>query len=380
MYQFLKSSYIIIFYFLSVSYVSGQSINFNGQAAGWITANNSGGFGFQTGLRYIPQLLFEIPASKNFKLDGELSADSYFNYSILPDTGNIFDADANLYRFWLRYSGDRFEIRAGLQKINFGSASMLRPLMWFDRIDPRDPLKLTKGVYALQGKYYFRNNASVWLWILYGNKNAKGWELIPSKGNRPEFGGRVQLPVPRGELALSYHNRVAEFPDNWQPPITGSRYFPENRFGFDIKIDLGVGLWFEGSVTHQKQDEIPAFTKEMTLGADYTLGIGNGLNIMAEHLLIRSSEKLFSCGEGLSFTGISLGIPLSIITKVSTIVFYDWKNNGFYRFANLSLTFDNLALNIIGFWNPNDFKIFNYSTGPNMFAGAGGQFMIVYNY
>jgi hypothetical protein len=257
---------------------------------------------------------------------------------------------------------------------------MLRPLMWFDRIDPRDPLQLTRGVNAIQGKYYFENNASIWLWILYDNKNTKGWETIPSSRWRPEPGGRIQLPIPKGEIAFSYHNREAEFPDDWQPPVTGSSRFPENRFGFDLKLDLGPGIWVEGSVTHQKQDEIPPFTTAITIGADYTIGIGNGLNITAEHMFFSFSEELFKSGEDLSFTGISAGIPLSIITRASAIVFYDWKNNGLYRFANLSFTFDKIAINMIGFWNPETFRIFNYSSGPNLFTGAGGQIMVVYSY
>ena len=60
------------------------------------------------------------------------------------------------YRLWLRYSTSHLEIRAGLQKINFGSSNILRPLMWFDKMDFRDPLMLTDGVYALLGRYYFR--------------------------------------------------------------------------------------------------------------------------------------------------------------------------------------------------------------------------------
>ncbi len=376
----LKINTLIFLSLLSLQKINGQLLDFNGQIAGWMTANNSGGFGFQTGARYIPQLLLKIPVRKKYTIDGELSTDKYLSYSILSDTNNSFDADARFYRFWLRFSGDRFEIRAGLQKINFGSASMLRPLMWFDRIDPRDPLQLTRGVHALQGKYYFKNNANIWLWILCGNKSTKGWESIPSVQWRPELGGRIQLPVPKGELAFSYHNRKAQFPDTWQPPVAGSSRFPENRFGLDFKLDLGPGIWFEGSVTHQKQNEIPPYTTAMTIGADYTIGVGNGLNLTAEHLFFNSSEELFKSGEGLSFTGISAGIPISIITRVSAIVFYDWKNNGLYRFANLSFTFDKISVNMIGFWNPETFRIFNYGSGPNMFAGAGGQFMIVYNY
>jgi hypothetical protein len=378
---FIRNTISIIVLFLSVlTPIKGQKISFNGQVAGWLTAGKSDNFAIQTGLRYLPQLSFKTRVKDKYSFDGEFSLDSYLNCTYLSDTNNAFASKAGLYRSWLRFSGDRFEIRAGLQKVNFGSATMLRPLMWFDRIDPRDPLKLTKGVYGLQGKYFFRNNANIWLWVLYGNKNTKGWETIPSKPDKPEIGGRLQFPVPRGEFAFSYHTRTAEFPETWQPPITGSRSFPENRIGFDFKLDLGVGLWFEGTVSHQKQNEIPPFQKAMTIGADYTIGIGNGLNITAEHLIFSTSEDVFSHGEGLSFTGISLSIPVSIITRISTIVFLDWKNNECYRFANLSLTYDNLAFNIIGFWNPDNFRIFNYNTGQNMFAGAGGQIMIVYNY
>lgn len=360
--------------------VSGQKAEFHGEAVTWISFDYVDGFAVQPGIRYIPQVLFDIPLKNKLAIDGELSADSYVNYAFLPDTDNIFDSGAAFYRSWIRLAGDRFEIRAGLQKINFGSASMLRPLMWFDRIDPRDPLKITKGVIGLQGKYYFQNNANIWLWFLYGNKGTKGWEIVPSETGRPEVGGRIQLPVPKGEIALTYHNRRGEFPGDWEPSEYAGVTFPENRFGLDFKLDLGPGLWFEASVIHQKQSAIPPFTKAVTAGADYTIGIGNGLTLTAEHMLYSSSGNLFSKGNGLSFTGLSARLPVTIITSLSTIVFYDWKNNEFYRFANCSFTFDNYAVNLIGFWNPDSFSIFNYGTGPNLFSGPGGQVMLVYNY
>jgi hypothetical protein len=371
---------IIIMLILSCSIVSGQSADFNGEAAGWLGMNSSNGFGFQSGLRYIPRLLFNKPLNNRYKIEGELSADSYLSYTLLPDSSGAFDGHVNLYRFWLRFSGERFEVRAGLQKINFGSASMLRPLMWFDRIDPRDPLQIATGVYGILGKYYFGNNANIWLWTLYGNGETKGWETIPSKGTRPELGGRIQLPVPRGEIAFTYHNRIGKFPADHQPPVTGSVYFPENRLGFDFKLDLGIGIWFEGTVTHQNHPDLLPYTTTMTVGADYTFDIGDGLNLSVENLRYNSSDKAFSGGDASSFTGLSVSMPLSVITRASAIVFYDWKNNGWYRYANLSFTFDKLTLNIIGFWNPESFRIFNYSEGANMFSGAGGQVMLVFNH
>jgi hypothetical protein len=358
----------------------GQKVEFNGQAAGWMTVNHSGSTGFQAGVKYIPQLLFDVPVNKKFKIDGELSADANGNYTSQGDSSGYTDGSVNLYRTWLRFSGDRFEVRAGLQKINFGSANMLRPLMWFDRVDPRDPLQLTKGVYGLLGKYYFRNNANIWLWILYGNKKTKGWESVPSNPERPEIGGRFQLPVPRGEFAFTFHNRQALFPDDWQPPLTGPATFTENRCGIDTKLDLGVGIWFEGTVAERAHPDIPDFEKALTLGLDYTFKIGQGLHVMAENMFINTSESLFSSDNKLSLTGISMTLPLSIITKASMIIFYDWKNNGWYNFANLSFTFDKFAINLIGFNNPRSFAIFNYDNRSNMFEGYGGQVMLVYNY
>ncbi|MDR1585772.1 MAG: hypothetical protein LBS07_06360, partial [Prevotellaceae bacterium] len=103
------------------------------------------------------------------------------------------------------------EVRLGLQKINFGSAQLFRPLMWFDAIDPRDPLQMTDGVWGGLFRYYFQNNANFWLWTLYGNDEVKGWETAPSAQSLPEIGGRVQLPLKQGEVALSYHLREADF-------------------------------------------------------------------------------------------------------------------------------------------------------------------------
>lgn len=360
--------------------IAGQMFEHHGTAAAWITVNNLNGAGFQAGTRYLPQLLIDIPVTGKLKVDGELSLDSYLSVTALPDNIPGYSVNLNLYRTWLRLSGTRFELRAGLQKINFGSALMLRPLMWFDRIDPRDPLHMTKGVYGLLGKYYFRNNANIWLWSLIGNKDNKGWEIIPSKGSRPEMGGRLQLPVTKGEIALSFHNRIGRIPEDWQLPASSDRYFPENRIAFDMKLDLGPGLWIEGSMQHQGHPGITPYMSSVTIGSDYTFGLLNGLNLTTEHIVIRTGEKLFSTTPAGIISGASLSIPLTIITKASAIVFFDWKNKGWYRYANLSFTFDKLSVNLIGFWNEQGLGIFNFDSDHNMFAGAGGQVMMVYNY
>jgi len=131
--------------------------HFAGQASDWAMAWYDTSFSGQAGLRYIPTFSFGTGP-----FDAELAANGFGTWSARANSS--FDIAAKPYRAWLRYSAPRFEARLGLQKLNFGSATMLRPLQWFDRLDPRDPLALTDGVYAGLARYYFPNDANVWTW------------------------------------------------------------------------------------------------------------------------------------------------------------------------------------------------------------------------
>lgn len=121
-----------------------------------------------------------------------------------------YEGEVKPYRGWIRLSTEKFELRLELQKISFGSAMLFRPLMWIDRIDPRDPLQLTDGVYAVLARYNFLSNANIWLWGLYGNNDTKGWELSPTEKKTLEYGGRAQSPLWTGEFGVTYHHRRAD--------------------------------------------------------------------------------------------------------------------------------------------------------------------------
>ncbi|MCJ7582073.1 MAG: hypothetical protein MUP98_16295, partial [Candidatus Aminicenantes bacterium] len=155
------------------------SINIKGLITGWLTANADSLSQPFFGLRYIPEFSLEKEISEKYKIDFELSLNAYGTAHIRNLNDVSTNRDIDLYRMWGRFSSSRFEARIGLQKINFGSASLLRPLMWFDRIDPRDPLQLTNGVYGLLLRYYFLNNTNIWIWGLTGNEDLKGWEFMP---------------------------------------------------------------------------------------------------------------------------------------------------------------------------------------------------------
>lgn len=367
---------------LLASPAAASAVEWRGLLTGWA----SGGFREQVrpqfGFRYLPSLSLAKNWTSGLSLDLELSLNAYGTAFFFSGEDIRTEARAKPYRGWIRLAGPRMEARIGLQKINFGSASLLRPLMWFDTLDPRDPLQLTDGVYGILLRSFFQNNANIWLWGLYGNDNPRGWDAIPSHGRSPEFGGRIQLPVPRGEAAVTYHQRridldAAElFPFPVMDPLV-----PERRIALDGKWDIGIGVWIEGTLTHQDSDLLPLpWRRALNLGMDYTFGLGNGLNMMGEMFWMQSSEKAFSSGEGLRMTALSLNYPLSLLDNLSAIVYYDWENRELYRFLNWQRTYDRWRLHAIVFWNPDDFRIYRSGSGEDLFTGAGFQIMAVYNY
>jgi roadblock/LC7 domain-containing protein len=359
--------------------VSAQSLGFKGQAIGWTTLNPSEPFQAQTGLRYIPELNFTLPAGK-YSIEGEFSANLWGSGIYSQDSIEL-DGDISPYRMWVKFSGDQFELRAGLQKINFGSAQIFRPLMWFDRIDPRDPLQLTDGVYGLLARYYFLNNANIWLWGIYGDDKVKGWEVIPSLKNSIEYGGRVQLPLFTGEIAASYHHRIADPGPVLPDSITLGETSPENRIGLDFKMDLAVGFWAE--VTLSKQDFSYTsldYKSMMNAGVDYTFGLGNGLNLMAEGFGYLQGESPFAKDEGVAFGSLSASYPVNFINNVSAMVFYDFTNNNFYRFINWTMAFDKWSFYVMGFWNPETYSLYNVDPRTSLYGGWGCQLMAVFNH
>jgi len=360
--------------------VAQDSLHFKGQMSAWALYNPDNTLPFYAGGRYLPQLNYNIQLPKVRLVDFEASANINGLAGFHPfDTAHA-DGKIKPYRLWTRYSTNRFEIRLGLQKINFGSASMLRPLMWFDKLDPRDPLQLTDGVWGLLARYYFMNNANLWIWGLYGNEEPKTWETGKTNQRYPEAGGRFQSPVPKGEAAVSYHFRMADTRGQ-DSAFTAYAEIPENRIGIDGKWDLGVGVWLEGSWISKGKDIGPFTNQEiLNAGIDYTFGIGNGLNVILEQLVISYDKRPFEFSNTLTFSGLSLSYPLGLFDNLSAIVFYDWTSNSLYNFINWQKQFNRISLYFIGFWNPEDYRIPLQEESGNLFAGKGIQVMMVWSH
>ncbi len=359
-----------------------QEFDLRGQFSSWVAASKAHSFAIQLGLRYIPTFSLKKPFPGNRMLDLEVSINSYGSVLGTSPDDVLTSGKIKPYRIWLRWSTSQFEARVGLQKLNFGSALLLRPLMWFDRIDPNDPLQLTDGVYGLLLRYTFLGNSNIWLWGLYGNADPKGWETIPTQKKSPEYGGRYQFPLLRGELALSYHHRRMDPGRSLLPlPSPESHPVPENRFGLDGKWDLGVGVWFEGVLSRQDFETFPLrYQKNINLGLDYTFGVGRGLHVLGEHLVMQASTRTFVKGETNEFSALALDYPFGLTDQIKGMLFYNWKTTDWYRFVSWQRMSDHWSFYVIGFWNPSSHQIFPSQQGKSLFAGKGFEVMIVFNH
>ena len=359
-----------------------QSWSFAGQASGWLASNPEESPLSQAGLRYIPQFALDVELVEGLNSDLELALNAYATANLAKGESPRYDGKVKAYRGWLRVSSRTFEARIGLQKLSFGSATMLRPLMWFDTIDPRDPLQMTDGAYGLLLRYYFLNNANLWLWGLYGNDERKGWELMPTRKNSVEFGGRIQTPLSSGEVAMSYHHRKADLSRSTSPSNTmTASYAQEDRIGLDGKWDIGPGVWFEASIIHLETDMAEMrYQRQWTLGADYRFDIGNGLTVMAEYMRSENTSRPLAPADGVGFSALSLNYPFGLVDRLSGILYYDWTNAQWYRMVTWQRTYDDWTLYLQGFWNPEIIRLYQNQASNNPFAGTGIRFMLVFNH
>ncbi|MFC1546967.1 hypothetical protein ACFL5M_00430 [Candidatus Neomarinimicrobiota bacterium] len=302
------------------------------------------------------------------------------------------ETSSKLYRLWGRFATESLELRLGLQKIAFGPGRVLRPLMWFDTFDLKDPTGQTDGVSALRLRWFPWHNLALW-----------GWVIRPDYREFASPGGRIELGMGAVETGLSYHHRKNSGLD-----FTGRQLLPfdneEERFALDARWDGFIGLWTEAVITRGTElafdDEINTSTQVM-IGGDYTLPWGNGVYVTLEHLWSRSDigrryvEELYDADatylEGFreeqtdQVTLLMVSIPWGMFDNVMGLQSYDWENQRQSNFLMWQRSYDALSLNLILYSSPerkdyylNDIPI----PLPETLTGFGNgiQFMIVFNH
>lgn len=370
---------ILLFIGFSKSVLAQEKVNFQGQFSALSSFSPNNDLDWYVGARYIPELSYKIAFDSIQFIDFEASVNTSASALFHPFNASDTNADIDPYRIWARYSRNQFEIRAGLQKIDFGVATLLRPLQWFNQIDPRDPLQLTNGVYGVLARYYFLNNANIWVWGLYGNERTRGFDALETKDEQPEFGGRFQHPVPRGEIGLSFHHRTVN-----TTSFAGLETFDgitENKYALDAKWDVTVGLWFEATYSKKSKD-IGLLTNQslLNIGSDYTFGIGNGLNVTAEHLISAFDEQAFKFTTTSNISAVSANYPLGLFDTLSGFYYYDWDNNTNTILINYEYQFNKITGYAMAYYNPEAQTGIQQNNLVNNFSGPGIRLMLVYNY
>jgi hypothetical protein len=355
----------------SVNNLYAEKVSINGQVSGWVSYKDKAVDKFRTGLRYIPELMAVKPLSEGDELAASVAVNTYTTAPL----NSLEDADDNteleLYRMWLRYTTAQAETRAGLQKINFGPAKILRSLKWFDQLDPQDPLALTDGVYALLMRHYFLDNSNLWLWGVKGDDDLKGLEAYGTDENKEEFGGRYQFTLPKGEMAFSYNRRYIDESDWNAKNIDPLKDGVENRYAVDGVWDIGIGVWFEASAESIKIDSGNEVWRDfLTIGADYTLE--SGVYLLYEHFLKAEGSKIDRTKEKKEFSALSISYSINMIDSVKGIFYYDWNNEKEYYYIDLQRTYDNWQINLSAFRNEEN--------ADSAFGGNGIQCMLTYNH
>ena len=304
---------------------------------------------------YIPELRIAKPFGQNI-LDGVFSVDAYGRLSVTESIEE--EGKLKPYRLWVRYASPRLETRLGLQKINFGPAKILRTLQWFDTVDPQDPLKRTAGVYGGLVRYYFQNNTNVWVWGLYGNKALKGLEKLKTDPDTPEWGGRLQVPLYKGEVGMGVHRRAFQS----DVPLIAGR---ETRYALDGIWDLGIGVWFESAVGEFVALDQKRWQKLLTVGADYTFS--SGIHILGEHLIQSLGTQLTQWDDPIPISAVVLDYKWGIWDTFTLMGYCDWDQKKVYPYIGWQRTYNRWQFHLLAFSKPKGEK-------------RGGSLIVTYTY
>ena len=89
----------------------------------------------------------------------------------------------------------------------------------------------------------------------------------------------------------------------------------------------------------------------ITVGADYTLPIGNGILVMSESMLIFSKYNRSSSQTGTAFM---VRMPMGMFNNLMLISTLDWNENNNYNYLRFNSTFNSFSINCMVSINPNE--------------------------
>ncbi|MCH8837232.1 MAG: hypothetical protein IIA60_05435 [Candidatus Marinimicrobia bacterium] len=356
---------------LPVATWAGQPLRLQGQLWATITGGDDPAPGFRPHAElvgYIPTLSLARELPRGRLIDLEWAYRAGWAATGLDSTGSTTTFGRH-HRLWARYSSPALEARFGLQKIAFGPGRILRPLAWFDNIDPEDPTNQTDGVNALRLRFFPSANLALWSWVVISDQ----WQYYSP-------GVRLEAALPLGEVGLTwYDQRQSGFHSLGQMPVA-PLWGHNRRLALDLRYDGLIGLWTESFlVLPRAAPQNPGRQLFIMLGGDYTFGIGNGLYIMLEQLWLPAADDDPSGGQQLA--ALLASWPLGSFDQLMVILYHDWDSSRTYSYFRWARVYDRTSFNIMVSRNPRRSDYGNQFLDPNL-AGFGTSlnFMLVYNH
>lgn len=118
----------------------------------------------------------------------------------------------------------------------------------------------------------------------------------------------------------------------------------------------------------------------LTVGSDYTFGLGNGVNVVGEHLLMASDKYVFHFEGTTHISALMASYPLGFFDNLSVMGYYAWGTDGYAAFVNYSHSFKSLTAYVIAFYSDGIGMTQVEGNIANSYSGPGIQFMLVYNH
>ena len=272
--------------------------------------------------------LGDLIEKKGWVLDYEFSVDAKLADGPSVQSGLRRESDVDFFRAWLRLDNGTFKIRAGRQKILYGSGSIYRPLGFFDTRDVTGVVPQTRGVDSVRATWFPSSMSLI-----------EGW-LVPAKKDDGMIVG-LRGEISQGDIemgaVLQYHPRsdLKSLPDFDQELV---------QVGYHVKGEKGVGFWNESRLDIEMKPSTPV-RFDTVLGVDYTFDVGEGLHILAEYFLT-TREKDFSLYDlkrqrTFQQIGVSMDQPIGIDLKWQLFAIYDLRDESFQTVPQVEYTLTN---------------------------------------
>jgi hypothetical protein len=172
-------------------------------------------------------------------------------------------------RLYVDWTGERVDVRAGRQAVNWGSALVFHPTDLYSEVVASEPWRERRGVNAVRV-----NVAPNEDWQIVGLAAADD-DLSPFE-DPDEFPAFEELPL-SGAAKVTLRKLQVD----WS--AVGA-YRPDGPWfvGGDVRGTLGVGFWVEGG-WHGDQDAVNPEGVEVVAGVDYSLPVLDRFYVAAEY-------------------------------------------------------------------------------------------------